>query len=165
MYGNLLNHEAMYLEKETNRLNFGKSNIPKPMSKVNPKIETEFRFQTSRSSGKGGQHVNKVETRVEVFFDVENSEFLTDSQKSRIGNKLKNRVNSKGELHLANDDARTQLTNKKRVLKKIFSLIEKALYVKPERKKTKPSKRQKEKRLKEKKINSEKKTMRKSDFY
>ena len=135
------------------------------MAQLNENIVEEFRFQTSRSSGKGGQNVNKVETRVELFFDVLHSTYLTDQEKERVLEKLANQINKNGEFYVANEDARTQQTNKKRVIAKALKKLEGALKVAKPRKTTNPSKAQKEKRLKAKKVQSDKKQSRKKDFY
>ncbi len=144
---------------------FGKSIQSGKMAQLNENIVEEFRFQTSRSSGKGGQNVNKVETRVELFFDVVHSAYLTDQEKERILEKLANQINKNGEFYVANEDARTQQTNKKRVIAKALKKLEGALKVAKPRKTTNPSKAQKEKRLKAKKVQSDKKQSRKKDFY
>lgn len=144
---------------------FGKSIQSGKMAQLNENIVEEFRFQTSRSSGKGGQNVNKVETRVELFFDVVHSAYLTDQEKERVLEKLANQINKNGEFYVANEDARTQQTNKKRVIAKALKKLEGALKVAKPRKTTNPSKAQKEKRLKAKKVQSDKKQSRKKDFY
>ena len=144
---------------------FGKSIQSGKMAQLNENIVEEFRFQTSRSSGKGGQNVNKVETRVELFFDVVHSTYLTDQEKERVLEKLANQINKNGEFYVANEDARTQQTNKKRVIAKALKKLEGALKVAKPRKTTNPSKAQKEKRLKAKKVQSDKKQSRKKDFY
>jgi ribosome-associated protein len=122
---------------------------------------SELVYKATRSSGSGGQNVNKVSTKVELRFHVDNSEFLIDDQKARINIKLKNRISLEGHLILTCDTERTQLANKKKVIELFFDLIEKALHKPKKRTKTKPTKASKEKRLKEKKINSEKKKSRK----
>ena len=121
----------------------------------------ELIFKATRSSGSGGQNVNKVSTKVELRFLVDNSEFLSDEQKTRIKIKLKNRISLEGYLILTCDTERTQLANKKKVIELFFEIIEKALHKPKKRTKTKPTKASKEKRLKEKKLNSEKKKSRK----
>lgn len=122
---------------------------------------SELVFKATRSSGSGGQNVNKVSTKVELRFLVDDSEFLIDDQKNRIKVKLKNRISLEGYLIVTCDTERTQLANKKKVTELFFELIEKALHKPKKRTKTKPTKASKEKRLKEKKINSEKKKSRK----
>ncbi len=126
-------------------------------------MEREFIFKTSRSSGKGGQHVNKVETRVELYFPVMGSAFFTPEQKDKLLQQLRNRINVEGYLKLSCDTARTQLTNKKRVTRQFYDLVEKALQPVRERKPSRPSKAAIEKRLKEKRLRSEKKASRRSD--
>lgn len=126
-------------------------------------IIKELTFKTSRSSGSGGQNVNKVSTKVELRFDIENSLLLSDFEKNRIENKLKNRISNDGILILTSDTERTQLGNKKKVIELFFELIEKALKKPKKRIKTKPTKASKEKRLKNKKIQSEKKRLRNPD--
>ena len=126
-------------------------------------ILKELVFKTSRSSGSGGQNVNKVSTKVELRFDLYNSMLLSDNEKERIAVKLKNRISLEGILILSSDSERTQLRNKKNVTELFFELLEKALHKPKKRLKTKPTKASKEKRLKEKKIISQKKRLRNPD--
>lgn len=124
-------------------------------------LTTEFLFSASRSSGPGGQNVNKVNTRVELRFPLEKSLFLTEAEKNRIKIKLKNRVNSEGELILVSQTGRSQLENKEKVTEMFFTLIEKALTVQKKRIKSSPTLSSKTKRLEMKKINAQKKQLRK----
>ena len=126
-------------------------------------IISELKFNTSRSSGSGGQNVNKVSTKVELRFNVANSAIFTEDEKSRIQKKLKNRISNEGILILTSDVERTQLGNKRKVIELFFELIEKSLIKPKKRLKTKPSKGSIEKRLKEKKIQSERKKNRNID--
>ena len=125
------------------------------------KLKTELKFRTSRSSGPGGQSVNKVSTKVELLFDVWNSNVLSIEQKEIVLKKLKNRINSEGTLQLSSEETRSQLKNKKLVIERFFQLLEEALKPIKKRKPIKPSKASKEKRLKSKKIKSDKKDLRK----
>lgn len=124
-------------------------------------IERELHFQTSRSGGKGGQNVNKVETRVELFFQVSASQGLSATEKSRIGRHLANRINKDGFLQLAEQQERSQLLNRERVVRKLFRLLEQAIIPPKKRKATRPPKGAIEQRLQRKKANGEKKALRK----
>jgi ribosome-associated protein len=121
----------------------------------------ELAFRTSKSSGKGGQHVNKVETRVELLFDVNASEVLSGLEKNMVWQNLANRINNEGVLLLASDSERSQLRNKKIVVKRFHELVNTALIPKQKRKITRTPKAVGRKRLVKKKQTSEKKTLRK----
>lgn len=114
-------------------------------------IAQELVFQTTRSGGKGGQHVNKVETAVIAYFDIEGSQILEAGEKERLKEKLSNRINSEGKLWVKAQEHRTQLSNKDEAVKKIEQLVRQALRRKKPRLATKPSRQSKEKRLEAKK--------------
>ncbi len=125
------------------------------------RLKSEVKYKFSRSSGPGGQSVNKLSTQVELLFDVGNSNLLNEDQKLTILDKLKNRINNDGILSLKSDETRSQLKNKEIVISRFFKLIEDSLKPVKKRKPTKRSKASVEKRLRNKKIKSEKKKDRK----
>ena len=129
---------------------------------IKKQLENEFTFSASRSSGPGGQNVNKVNSRVQLRFVVNNSAALSEEEKARIFLKLGNRINSEGELSVTSDSERTQSGNKQKTIERFFMLVEKALTIQPKRIKTKPTAASKLKRLYSKKINSLKKQYRKT---
>ena len=122
---------------------------------------TELTFKAVRSSGPGGQHVNKTATKVEAHFNVKNSSALTPSEIGRILEKLHNRISGEGILVLSCSESRSQHRNKALVIQRMLLLISESLKVRKKRKKTKPSKGAIEKRLRSKKNNALKKTNRK----
>ncbi|GAA3947105.1 alternative ribosome rescue aminoacyl-tRNA hydrolase ArfB [Hymenobacter algoricola] len=120
----------------------------------------ELQFQTSRSSGPGGQNVNKVESRVELRFRLADSQLLSEEQKQTLLEKLASRLTLEGELLVVAQEDRSQLRNKETALLKFHQLLVKALHKPKARKPTKPSKGAVRKRLESKKKHGEKKANR-----
>lgn len=123
-------------------------------------LGSELVFSTSRSSGPGGQNVNKVNSKVTLQFDVGRSQTLTEEEKRAIFEKLATRITVEGVLLLSAQDKRSQLQNKEAVILKFERMIEKAFEKRKPRKATKPSKGSVRERLKTKKVHSEKKKFR-----
>jgi ribosome-associated protein len=129
------------------------------------KIISELSFKAVRSSGAGGQNVNKVSSKVVLTFDLKNSQALTQGEKLLLENKLSSRLTTDLVLILNCDEDRSQLTNKEIVIKRFFEIIKNGLLVPKERKVTKIPKSVIRKRIKDKKNVSEvKKNRRKPDL-
>ncbi len=127
-------------------------------------LAKEVVYKTSRSGGKGGQNVNKVSTKVQLLFSVNDSVLFTEDEKARINQKLQSRFNKDGVVQVVCDEERSQLLNKEIALERLSVLLTGALHIPKVRKPTKVSKAAKEARLTGKKIESQKKQNRRKDF-
>lgn len=113
--------------------------------------ESELVFKASRSSGPGGQNVNKLNTRVTALFNVAGSPSLSDDQKQQIRHALSTRVDKEGVLHVASQKHRSQEANRRAAAERLQQLVRDALTPRPVRKKTKTPRAARERRLQEKK--------------
>ena len=128
---------------------------------MNPElIARELQYKAVRSSGAGGQHVNKVSSKIELHFDVTNSSGLKEHEKERLLLKLHNRLTKSGVLIMQCDEARSQHQNKNLITKRFFDVVKRVLHVPKKRKPTRPTKSSIEKRLQSKNKIAEKKTNR-----
>jgi ribosome-associated protein len=123
-------------------------------------LDTEFHFKASRSSGAGGQNVNKVSTKMELRFSITESKILTEEEKRILLGKLSAKLNQDNELIVVSQVERTQLKNKKLCIEKFYRIISKALKPKRNRVPTQPSEESIEKRMESKRQLSEKKVLR-----
>jgi ribosome-associated protein len=122
---------------------------------------SELHYKAVRSSGSGGQNVNKVSSKVVLSFNLETSQAFEEKEKEIITNKLKTKITQENLLILNCDEDRSQLKNKKLVTQRFLDIIENALVIPKKRKKTSIPKAINEKRIQEKKINAEIKSNRK----
>ena len=127
-------------------------------------LQKEIVYKTSRSGGKGGQNVNKVSTKVELLFSVDNSALFTEEEKIRINQKLQSRFNKDGLVQVICDEERSQYLNKEKAVERLIVLLTGALHQPKKRKPTKITKAAKLARLDAKKINAQKKESRRKDF-
>jgi len=116
--------------------------------------DDELIFKASRSGGPGGQNVNKVNTRITLFFDVSNCESFSDVQKRRILSRLSTRADKNGLIRVASQRFRTQKANRRAAVERLQQLLAEALKTRPLRKKTKVPYAAKKRRLEEKRRRS-----------
>jgi len=137
------------------------------MNRVTPEdikarnIENELVYSTARSSGPGGQNVNKVNTKVELRFNISSSIYLSETEKDLLLRKLKNRINKEGDLILASQSERSMILNKEQVKERFFIIISAALTLPRRRIQTSPTKSSRVKRLSEKRKRGINKKLRK----
>jgi ribosome-associated protein len=124
-----------------------------------PLAEITFRF--SRSGGPGGQNVNRVESRVELLFDLANSPSLSGEQRQTLLERLKTHLDQEGFLHIVSQTSRSQIKNREEAVAKLQALLQSALKLRKKRRPTRPSKASRERRLQEKKRRGEAKKSRK----
>ncbi|MCR8558189.1 aminoacyl-tRNA hydrolase [Mucilaginibacter sp. BJC16-A38] len=127
-------------------------------------LQKEITYKTSRSGGKGGQNVNKVSSKVELLFSVDNSLLFTEEEKVLLNEKIQARLNKDGLVQIVCDEERSQYLNKEKAVERLTVLLIKALQKPKIRKPTKVSKASKAARLDSKKINSVKKENRRKSF-
>ena len=132
---------------------------PEELKKRN--FEDEFVYATSRSSGPGGQNINKLNTKVELRFNINKTILLSDEEKEMICRKIPNKINGEGELILTAQSERTQLMNKKLVTEKFYTVVSKAMTSPPKRRSTRPTIASVKKRIDEKRNQGMKKKLRK----
>ena len=125
------------------------------------KIIKELNFKAIRSGGPGGQHANKVSSKIVLFFDIKNSEGLTDHEKIILARKLHSKLTKDDFLILKCDESRSQFKNKKLIINRLVNILSGGLRPIKERKSTKPSIKSVQKRLHSKKILGLKKVNRK----
>ena len=123
----------------------------------------ELVVRASRASGAGGQHVNKTSTRVEITWNVVESQALEDVDRARISVRLASRLSDDGELRIVASDTRSQLQNRELAEARLADLVRRALIVPKPRKKTRPSRAAKQARLDDKRRTSDKKRVRRSN--
>ena len=122
--------------------------------------EAELRFEFARSSGPGGQNVNKVETKVRLLFDLQGSRSLSSAQKARIREKLATRITKDGVLYITSQRHRTREANRKATIERFIDLLAEALAEEEPRVRTRIPKTQRKRRLESKKRHSWKKALR-----
>jgi len=110
------------------------------MSFTKADVQTDVQYKTSRSGGKGGQNVNKVSSKVELLFSINDSTLFTDEQKALLNSKLQSRFNKDGLLQIVCEEERSQYLNKEKALEKLIVILTKALHQPKKRKASKPSK-------------------------
>jgi ribosome-associated protein len=128
-------------------------------------LRKEIVFKAVRSGGAGGQHVNKVSTKVVLYFDLEKSKAFESELKELLIQKLQSKISQDGLIILSSDETRSQLKNKAAVWQKLILLIENQLKINKPRKETKIPRSVIEKRLKAKKINAQNKQNRRKNDY
>lgn len=135
-----------------------------PLQLIECGIEREFQWAATRSSGPGGQHVNKVSTRVEVRWSVLLSGVLSDAEKALLWRKLAGKITQSGEIVLAVQESRSQLANKEEAVTRLVQLIASALVVPKTRRATRPTRASVTRRLEGKRLQKQRKQNRKKDW-
>jgi len=129
-----------------------------------PDLQKEITYKTSRSGGKGGQNVNKVSSKVELLFSIDNSLLFNEEEKQLLNSKLQSRFNKDGLVQVVCDEERSQYLNKGKAVERLIVLLARALHRPKNRKATKPGKAAKAARLNSKRLQAEKKENRKNNF-
>jgi ribosome-associated protein len=125
----------------------------------------ELDVRVSRSSGAGGQHVNKTSSRVEIFWNIPGSRALTEDQRARLQSKLGSRLTTEGSIRVVASDMRSQSRNRELAEERLAEMVRRALLVPKKRKPTKPTRAAKEARLESKKLRSHKKKLRRNTSF
>jgi ribosome-associated protein len=134
------------------------------MNFTKAELQKETTYKASRSGGKGGQNVNKVSSKVELLFSIDNSALFTDEEKIQLNEKLQARFNKDGLVQIICDEERSQYLNKEKAIERLSLLLIRGLHKPKIRKVTKVSKAAKAARLDNKRITADKKATRKKGF-